>query len=144
MIDMLVPMPSIEAELARAGGEVRPLTDAEVAAAQPVVEEILRYIQNGWPVRTGFSRDAWAAELDADAIALRLYNDADYAEYVHYAGDREPLVDELVSLALEVYGPTLTETLRAAVRLTEATPSSPILAPVLPLLRLPALSPVGV
>jgi len=100
----------------------RALTAAERQSIEPLVEDVVEYIQGRWPVgeHAGpHSRDMWSAHVQASPPAILLMNDADYAEHVHRTGDPTPLLYTLIPEALSRYGPEIRRTLTDAILTTQ-------------------------
>ena len=71
----------------------------DLSLLQPVLEQyaasMVEDARDQWPVDTGISRDAWQAEVeaDADSLSVIVFNNArqrgrGYSVYVHRAGER--------------------------------------------------------
>jgi hypothetical protein len=71
----------------------------DLSLLQPVLEQyaasMVEDARDQWPVDTGISRDAWQAEVeaDADSLSVVVFNNArqrgrGYSVYVHRSGER--------------------------------------------------------
>lgn len=136
-VEIPLQLDSIRRRLIALHGGPRQLLPAEMRALQRVAEGLRAWIKSEWPVDTGTSRDAWEIDYvgSSSEISILLYNDVDYVEWVHRAGEPEipPLWEILQAQIPQVAKPML-ELLSGAIvrgerdlrRYAERTSTAPI------------------
>lgn len=113
MIDALVELDSVRAHLVATDGSARPLRPDETLIMLNAAAAAEDMIRDNWPVRTGYSASRWRVYVET--LALRFVNDADYAEYVHFAGEVHTAWAEAFSLVDELIISPLIAALKAAI-----------------------------
>jgi hypothetical protein len=122
-IEITLRLTSVEQYLRAKHRGARTLSATEKKILGTYADDIVRDIEDAWPVDTSTSRDAFYYTLDGGPpeITITIVNEVDYAEYVHYAGtDPEPpLYETLIPAVWGSYRVALAEELKRAIDVTE-------------------------
>lgn len=123
-IEVVWPLPTVDAYLLVAHGAPRSLTAEESDVLYEYAGLIEAYVVERWPVDTGTSRDSFAFTVSGQPgeIGATFTNDMFYVEYVHRAGEPPdpPLYAILFPEARDLYQPDAIRDLQAAIDRTEA------------------------
>lgn len=136
-VEIPLQLTSIRQRLIALHGGPRQLLPAEMQALQRVAEGIRAWIKSEWPVDTATSRDAWEIDYvgSSSEISITIYNDVNYVEWVHRAGEPEipPLWEILqgriplvIQPMLELLSGAITRSERDLRRFAEKTGAAPI------------------
>lgn len=121
-VEQTIILPSVEAYIVEAHGSARGLSSAEINVLAEWADTIAAEIADAWPVDTSTSRDMWMAHIEQDPIAIFVYNDVDYVEWVHYAGGSadDPLWEALIPEVWDRNRALVIAAMRDAIDATEA------------------------
>lgn len=117
-VEIPLQLNSIRQRLIALHGGPRQLLPAEMQALQRVAEGLRAWIKSEWPVDTATSRDAWEIDYvgSSSEISITIYNDVDYVEWVHRAGEPEiPPLWEILQGQIPVVARPMLELLSAAI-----------------------------
>ena len=121
-IEVPVELSSVSAYLLNRHGSRRELSVRELDVLDAFATDIVNDIADRWPVDTSTSRDAFTFTIDGEGIGFTIENDADYAEWIHRAGEPAdpPLWETLIPEVFESYRGDLVAAMKAAIDETEA------------------------
>ena len=113
---------SVERLVVAAHGSPRELTLAERNILYAYAQAAMTEIEEGWPVDTSTSRDGWSFTVSGRAgyVTWEFENLVDYVEWVHVAGDDEPLVEGYVPEVVDAWLDRMRPVLGAEILATEA------------------------
>jgi len=119
-----VRLASIEAYIVQRHGSARQLSLMERRVLRGFADQIVLDIQEVWPIDTGLSQSAFESVMHSQvgSIGFDIFNDVDYVEFVHRAGDasKTPLWTTVIPAIIQGYGPRLVAAMKRAIDRTEA------------------------